>query len=136
MSRVLGGCACGAVRYELSTQPLKAAICHCSDCQRTGGGPYAGHAFIPADGFRLTQGEPGSHETRSDAGHTVGRFFCRSCGSPLYARSSSMPDAVAVRASSLDDGSAFQPTMHVFTASAPAWAFSSGTLPKFPRTPG
>ncbi len=135
MSHATGGCACGAVRYEVSAQALIAAICHCRDCQRTGGGPYAGHSFVPAGGFQLTKGVPGVYETRSDSGHKVSRFFCRGCGSPLYAKSTSMPDGVGIRASSLDDPDGFRPTMHVFTDSAPSWAFSSDALPKFARTP-
>ena len=135
VSHATGGCACGAVRYEVSAQALMAAICHCRDCQRTGGGPYAGHSFVPAGGFQLTKGAPAVYETRSDSGHKVSRFFCRGCGSPLYAKSTSMPDGVGIRASSLDDPDGFRPTMHVFTDSAPSWAFSSDALPKFARTP-
>jgi hypothetical protein len=38
-----GGCACGAIRYEVSAEPIVMFNCHCRDCQKTTGGPYTGH---------------------------------------------------------------------------------------------
>jgi len=38
-----GGCACGAIRYEISDEPLVESDCQCRDCQRksgTGHGSY------------------------------------------------------------------------------------------------
>ena len=29
-----GGCACGAIRYEISDEPLVMDDCQCRDCQR------------------------------------------------------------------------------------------------------
>lgn len=44
MSRAYtGGCACGAVRYEIPAEPMVMADCQCRDCQRrsgTGHGSY------------------------------------------------------------------------------------------------
>ena len=38
-----GGCACGAIRYEISGKPVFMNHCQCQDCQRrsgTGHGSY------------------------------------------------------------------------------------------------
>jgi hypothetical protein len=38
-----GGCACGAIRYEISGEPMVMSDCQCRDCQRksgTGHGSY------------------------------------------------------------------------------------------------
>jgi hypothetical protein len=29
-----GGCACGAIRYEIAAEPMAANDCQCRDCQR------------------------------------------------------------------------------------------------------
>ena len=38
-----GGCACGAIRYEIPSEPVSQLHCQCRDCQRmsgTGHGSY------------------------------------------------------------------------------------------------
>ncbi|RYZ47877.1 MAG: aldehyde-activating protein, partial [Proteobacteria bacterium] len=32
-----GGCACGAIRYEISAEPLASVDCYCRDCQKESG---------------------------------------------------------------------------------------------------
>ena len=32
---ILGGCACGAVRYQCNAEPIAMLNCHCKDCQRS-----------------------------------------------------------------------------------------------------
>ena len=36
-----GGCHCGALRYRVTAAPKDSGYCHCTDCQRTTGGPTA-----------------------------------------------------------------------------------------------
>ena len=32
-----GGCACGAIRYEISAEPVFMNDCQCRDCQQSSG---------------------------------------------------------------------------------------------------
>jgi hypothetical protein len=48
-----GGCACGAVRYECTAEPLGSINCHCRDCQRASGTAYASVLRVPAASFRV-----------------------------------------------------------------------------------
>jgi len=34
MTNIVGGCLCGAVRYESEAEPVLTAVCHCRDCQK------------------------------------------------------------------------------------------------------
>jgi len=127
-----GGCACGAVRYECTADPLGSINCHCRDCQRASGTAYASILRVPAASFRVTKGEARFYSTTADSGNTVSRGFCAECGSPLFSRLSGMPDIVGVRAGSLDDPSWHRPAMDIFTASAQPWDCMNPDLPKFP----
>jgi len=51
---VTGGCACGAVRYEYSADPVFMGNCHCRDCQRTTGGAYVAGIGVPESTLKIT----------------------------------------------------------------------------------
>lgn len=36
-----GGCLCGAVRFQISAEPIIGGACYCRDCQKTSGGAEA-----------------------------------------------------------------------------------------------
>ena len=127
-----GGCACGAVRYECSSEPIMALNCHCRDCQRASGTAYASGVFVPGPALRITKGNPRYHTTTTDSGNLASRGFCPECGSPVIAKSSGHP-MIIVHASSLDDPSWHRPTMDVFVSKAQPWDCMSPGLPKYPR---
>jgi hypothetical protein len=43
-----GGCACGAVRYEISGEPVAMAGCQCRDCQRKSGTGHGSYLTFPS----------------------------------------------------------------------------------------
>ena len=63
-----GGCACGAIRYESTAEPIVMLHCHCRDCQRASGGPFTSFVVVPAEAFKLLQGSPRFHASPSEAG--------------------------------------------------------------------
>jgi hypothetical protein len=128
----MGGCACGAIRYECSAAPIFALNCHCRDCQRATSTAYASVLRVPAKAFRVTKGEPRFYTVTADSGNTVRRGFCPECGSPLFSRLSGMVDVVGVRAGSLDDPSWHRPAADIFTKSAQPWDYMNPELPKYP----
>ena len=125
-----GGCACGAVRYECTAEPLFSLNCHCRDCQRETGGAFAPILAVPRSAFALTQGSPKYFELTADSGHKTRRFFCAACGSPLYGAPGSRTDLVMIRVGSLDDPSSFLPSKDIYTASAQPWDYMNPKLPK------
>ena len=50
------GCFCGAVRYEVSADPVDAKICHCIACQRLHGAPMQWAAIFQKRHVRFTAG--------------------------------------------------------------------------------
>jgi hypothetical protein len=129
---MLGGCACGMVRYEMTEEPVLVLNCHCRDCQRFSGSASASGMLVPVAGFQFTKGTPRYHASVADSGHTVERGFCAGCGSPVAARQVGGP-AVWVYAASLDDPSGHRPTMDVWTSSAQPWDVMDPSLPNYPK---
>ena len=73
-----GGCLCGAVRYELVSEPFHAGWCHCRTCQLNSGSPAMAFASV-TDGDWVA--EQGADHIRTVASSSFGhRGFCGSCG--------------------------------------------------------
>jgi hypothetical protein len=134
-SRFQGGCFCGAIRYECSSEPLFMINCHCRDCQRMSGSAYAAILSMPKGAFALVKGKPEVYTATADAGSTVSRWFCSQCGAPVYHTLSALPDLVGVKVGSLDDPSWYRPTMDIYTGSAQPWDLMNPELKKFPGMP-
>ena len=130
-----GGCACGAIRYECSAEPIMSFNCHCRDCQRMSGTAFASALAVSAAAFTLTQGEPKFFEKKGDSGNTVLRGFCPDCGSPLMGKFPESPDVIGLLAGSLDDPSGHQPTVDIWTKSAHPWDYMNPALEKFETEP-
>jgi hypothetical protein len=129
---ITGGCACGAIRYQFTGEPLASLLCHCRDCQRESGGAYSPILIVPTSTFAVTRGTPRCFDVIADNGNTATRAFCAACGSALFGAG---PDTTNIRAGSLDDPSWFRPTMDIYTASAQPWDLMSPDLPKIVRLP-
>lgn len=125
----LGGCACGAIRYACNAEPIAMLNCHCKDCQRSSGAPYASGFIVPVDAMEI-RGETASFAVRAGSGALTTRRFCPACGSPLFASGEGAPELMSVRFSTLDDGEQFLPQLDIWTSSAQQWACMDPALPK------
>ena len=130
-----GGCACGAIRYESSAEPVMMLHCHCRDCQRASGGPFSAFVIVPTEAFKLLKGEPRFHASPSEMGGMTRRGFCADCGSPMVIRPDAVPQFVAIRSASLDDPGWFKPQMEVWTSDAHPWDQLYSALPRFEKYP-
>ena len=130
-----GSCACGAVRYTCTADPLFSLNCHCRDCQRESGSGYIPVLAVPKVGFAVTQGNPRYFELTADSGYATTRAFCGDCGSPLFGLPGSAPEMVTIRAGSLDDPRSFRPGQDIFTASAQPWDYMNPVLRKAIKLP-
>ena len=50
-----GGCACGAIRYEISGEPMVMNDCQCRDCQRKSGTGHGSYLTFPGREERETR---------------------------------------------------------------------------------
>lgn len=116
-----GGCLCGGVRYVCHAAPLSMVNCHCRDCQLAGGGGYAPTIVVPRDALELTRGSVRGFDKPADGGNRAFRQFCPTCGTPLFAFSSALPDRIGIRAATLDDPAGYRPSADVWVKSAQPW---------------
>jgi hypothetical protein len=129
---ILGGCACGAIRYSYEGAPVFALNCHCRDCQRESGSAFESILIVRRAAFTLIRGTPKYFDLTADSGRTTRRNFCADCGSPLFG---SGGDFVNIRVGSLDDPSTFRPTQDIYVSSAQPWDYMNPALPKVPKLP-
>lgn len=129
-----GGCLCGQVRYQVAGAPLMQAVCHCRNCQKQAGSAWSMIVGVPDAALSVT-GETKVYLDHGDSGGEVRREFCPTCGSPLFSRVGTAAGLVFVKAGTLDDTSAFQPQVQVWTKSKQAWV-DLGAVPAFETNPG
>jgi len=129
-----GGCACGAIRYEVSADPITTMNCHCRACQYASGGGYTTAVVIPFGSLKITKGVAKGHASKGDSGATITRFFCADCGSPLYSKPESAPIEV-IKAGSMDDPSTLVIAGTLYTSEAQPWALIAPDKPRFEKMP-
>lgn len=129
-----GGCACRAVRYEITGTPLFQNHCQCLDCQHQSGTGHGSYLTFPRHGVTHT-GDATHWALKGDSGTVKTRAFCPTCGSPVYMTFEAMPDLFTIHAASLDDPSRFQPQAVTYTVRARAWDRVDPALPGFAKMP-
>jgi hypothetical protein len=81
MKTYTGGCQCGAVQYEATTEIQEVLSCNCSRCSRLG----ALLAFVPAAAFKLLSGKDDLTKYLFNK-HAIEHFFCKTCGIQSFSR--------------------------------------------------
>jgi hypothetical protein len=129
-----GGCACGAIRYEVTAEPIMTNDCHCRQCQKDSGTGHGSYLAFPRKAATL-QGEARSFDFTGDQGMVKSRAFCQTCGTPVYMLFPGMPDIFVVRAGTLDEPERYRPQMVLWAEAAQDWDRMDPALPAFARMP-
>jgi len=135
MSKLTGGCLCGAIRYSVSAPITELRHCHCRDCQKASGAHGAVVAVIKRDDFKLEKGTPKRYAGKAASGRTLYRFFCGDCGSQLFGQRETMPEMMTLRAGTLDDSDGLKIGMHIWTNSARSWSYIDPNAKQHPGQP-
>ena len=125
-----GGCACSEVRYRLGGPPLFVHCCHCLNCQRQTGAAFAINVLIERDRLELLGREPHRVPVPRSGSKRQQIYRCPVCETAVwstYTRAS----VLFVRAGTLDDPSAVEPDVHIFTRSKLPWLSLPESAPAF-----
>lgn len=126
-----GRCHCGAIRYEVSGEPVHHALCHCGDCRRSVGAPAVAWALFSRKAIDIA-GEATVHASSQDGR----RHFCGTCGSSLFYTNEAMfPGMIDVQTATLDDPDAFPLQLQIQVAERIGWMEHAHQLPQFERYP-
>ncbi|HEY5957431.1 MAG TPA: GFA family protein [Polyangiaceae bacterium] len=123
----MGGCLCGAVRYEVQGKPFNRTICHCSICRRAAGAPMVAWFSVAVNDFRFVAGNP--KQFRSSPKGT--RTFCPDCGTQLTFGFDDQANELDVTIASLDDPSLVPPSDHTFFRDRVSWLVLADDLPTY-----
>ena len=124
-----GGCACGAVRYRLTSDPLFTHCCHCLNCQRQTGSAFVINLLIEADRMEL-DGDPLPIDVPRDDGSTQRIYRCPQCQVAVFSEYGG-PTVRFVRGGTLDDPSSIEPDVHIYTRSKLPWVSLPDSVPAF-----
>jgi hypothetical protein len=108
----VGGCYCGAVRYEAASTIGRVTFCHCSKCRKWHG-HFGAYTAVPRADFKII-------EQRGLKWHavsaTVRRGFCQECGSSLFFDEEG-DKHISICPGTLDGPTGLKPKAHIFVGS-------------------
>jgi len=114
-----GGCLCGKVRYEVDQFAASPVHCHCQTCRKRQGAVMSTNAPVLNEHFRVVKGQSHLSAFESSAGKYG--YFCKHCGSHLYAKRQNT-EAVVLRLGCIDDNIVLpQPEAHIWRSDSASW---------------
>jgi hypothetical protein len=129
-----GGCQCEAIRYTLTGALPPAYACHCGDCKKQSASAFSMSVVVEFSRFTVV-GDPVSFDTAALSGAVKSCFFCPTCGTRLWHRSSSRPDRVTLKVGSLDDSAGIAPRGHLWVSRLQAGISLDPSVPAFDTQP-
>jgi len=124
-----GSCLCGTVRFEIHGPIRNIVCCHCSQCRRAQGSAFATNGVVQSNDFRIVSGE--NALSRFDLSPGQSRYFCTTCGSPIYSKSAEKPHLVRIRLGTVESAIDERPIAHIFNTSKANWEDICGELPQY-----
>ena len=129
-----GGCACGAIHYEVSGEPVAMNDCQCRQCQHRSGTGHGSYLTFAGAAVKVA-GEAKHWDVVGDLGTIKSHAFCPTCGSPVFLTFPTMPDIFIIHAASLDDPGRYRPQQVFWTAAGQAWDHLDPAAQTFDKMP-
>ena len=123
-----GSCLCGGVQFRIEAALELMQVCHCSQCRKAQGTPFATNTPVSAAAFHLLSGAELLTTFESSPGKE--RVFCGRCGSPIFSRKDTIPGVLRIRAGLLDGDLPARPAAHHYTGSKANWWAINDDLPQ------
>ena len=135
MSGLKGGCLCGAITYEVSSDPIDMWNCHCDDCRKVTGASFSTNIIVKFEDLTVTKGTPSTYPHTADNGNIKTYEFCSECGSLLFSNNSGRPEISVVRVGCIDDASFVRPSGNLYCSRALPFTHLAENLDNFEIMP-
>jgi hypothetical protein len=131
--KIDGGCHCGFISYDGEADPEKAAICHCTDCQKLSGSAFRTVVPVASETLKL-RGEPTIYMKTGESGNQRQQAFCPRCGSPIFsAPPGDGPTTYFIRVGTLNQRDQFAPRSQLWARSQQRWVDGLATVQKIEK---
>ena len=118
----IGGCLCGAVKYEVSGPLRPVVFCHCVQCRKS-----SGHHVAASSAPRAAVAIIGEVRWYRSS-NTARRGFCPTCGSQLFWDGPG--ENISIHAGTLEDTSGLAAIGHIFVADKASYVDICDGLPQ------
>ena len=119
-----GSCQCQGVEFEVVSDFVSMAFCHCATCKKISGGIGTANGRVRTENVRLLAGEDLVRTYQPDEGSA--KTFCSVCGSNLFGSGWPESEYTSVRLSAIDTPVEEGPDAHLYVRSLAPWE----TLPE------
>jgi len=113
-------CQCGQLTATCTGEPRRISVCHCLDCQRRSGGPFAAQARFMNEDVAIS-GEYRVWTRIADSGTKAEHHFCPQCGSTLWYALADQPDRIAIPIGAFADPAFPPPAFSVYEERQHKW---------------
>ena len=133
LEKITGSCLCGAIQYIVNGAIKAVANCHCNICQKTTGGVFGTIAVIGENDLEVIAGQ--DNLTTYQVSEKAIKYFCRTCGTPIFNLHKRYPGNYMTQVGSFDDPSLVTPAINIFCENMMPWVKSIADLKCFEREP-
>lgn len=119
-----GGCLCGWVRFEISSEPIRTLFCRCATCRKAVGATKVAWAVVSLENFKWTGQEPQYFNSSSD----VTKSFCPKCGTSLSNSHHAEPQNIDITIAAFDAPEDFKPTLEIWNNQKLLWEVNDLSL--------
>ncbi|OWQ46142.1 aldehyde-activating protein [Roseateles noduli] len=120
MTQRLASCSCGRLTAQVVGEPVRISICHCLNCQRRTGGPFAEQARFRRQDV-APSGVSSTYTITGDEGTNATFHFCPNCGATVYYEMDAMPDFLAIPVGAFADPGFPAPSVSVYESRKHGW---------------
>ncbi|WP_431259025.1 GFA family protein [Roseateles chitinivorans] len=131
MTQRLASCSCGRLTARVVGEPVRISICHCLNCQRRTGGPFAEQARFRRQDV-TPSGLSSTYPITGDEGTTATFHFCPTCGATVYYEMEAQPDFLAIPVGAFAEPGFPAPNVSVYESRKHGWVVPPADAEHYP----